>query len=102
MTPVVLAASTAVDPDVTGGAAGPEDEDAIIGLLEKIVGYIQIIVLLVAIAYIIMAGYGWITAEGDAEKATTARQRLIYGLIGIAVVLFSYVAVDFVSSFIQG
>lgn len=45
------------------------------------------IILAIVVIYIVMGGIKYLTAGGDAEKATAARQNIIYGLIGLAIVV---------------
>jgi len=61
----------------------------IITLLSRIVG-------LIAIIMVIVAGFRYITANGDASKAASARTTIIYALIGIVIVVFSQAIIYFV------
>lgn len=81
-------------------ASGPEDVDALIGIVDQVATWFQTIVLIIGIIMIIAAGLTWMTAGGNDEKLTTARKMLIWGLIGIAVALFAYMAETFVISVI--
>lgn len=84
-----------------GEQAGPESVDDLIELIEQIAVWFQAIVLAIAVIMIIWAGLLWMTAGGDEEKLGKARRTLIYGLIGIAIVLFAYAAVAFITSLLS-
>ena len=91
VSPVALA-------QVTG--EGPQDLTAIGTILTYITSWFQGIVLTVGVIMIIAAGLVWMTAGGNDDKLTTARKMLVWGLIGIAVALFAYVAETFIKSII--
>ena len=56
------------------------------------------IVLTIGVIMIIAAGLVWMTAGANDDKLTKARKMLIWGLVGIAVALFSRTAQVFVES----
>jgi len=71
---------------------GPESPTELIGIIKNIAGWFQVIVL------VIYAGFVWMTAAGDEEKLGKARKTLIWGLVGIGIALFAYVAQKFITS----
>ncbi len=77
---------------------GPESPTELIGIIKNIAGWFQVIVLVIAIIMIIYAGFVWMTAAGDEEKLGKARKTLIWGLVGIGIALFAYVAQKFITS----
>lgn len=79
-------------------SAGPDSVAELINRIEDIAGYIQIIILTIGIIMIMWAGLIYITAGGDETKLGEARKRLIWGLVGIGVAVFAYVAERFVIS----
>ncbi len=81
----------------------PRGEGSIESLYEKfivIVQYIFGIALAIGIILIIWGGVGWMMAGGDEEKITTARRNLLYGVIGIAIIIGVYVIINAVASFL--
>ncbi|MBU1255847.1 hypothetical protein KKE74_00965 [Patescibacteria group bacterium] len=90
---------------VTVFAAAPTPIDSgidrmsdLVDLIRNIAGWFQAIVLIIAIIMIMYAGFLWMTAGGDDEKLGTARKTLIYGLVGIAVVVLAYTATAIVTN----
>ncbi len=75
----------------------PQGASGITGLLSKIAGWFGLIVLGVSVIMILYAAFQFLTAGGDAEKVTSARNTLIYALVGIAVALLAYGAPNFIS-----
>ena len=76
---------------------GPENLNQITTIVTTIVYWFQAIVLILGIMMIVWAGLTWMIAGGNDEKLKEARQRLIWGLVGIAVALFAGVAQKFIT-----
>ena len=57
----------------------------IVTIIDRITSWIFTIFLAAAIIFIIMAAIQFLTSGGDAAKVSTARNSLLYALIGIAV-----------------
>lgn len=74
---------------------------AIITLIENITKYIFYGVMAIAVLFIIISAFYFLTAAGNPDKVTTARQMLIYALIGVAVALLAY-ALPFIVKGILG
>lgn len=64
---------------------------AIIDMLLRLAG-------LVAVISIIIAGTGYITAAGSADKITASRKRIQNALIGLAIVLIASAVVSFIGN----
>ena len=70
-----------------------------IGLDDKIAMVINILLGLagvIATIYVIVAGTQWIMAGGNEEQVTKAKDTIKSAVIGIGVVLASYIIVNFV------
>lgn len=77
---------------------GPMTANSIVDGIKKVAGIFQAIIFAIAIIMILVAAFQFITAGGNEEKVATARKSLMWGLIGLAVALFAYVALPFVQS----
>lgn len=62
---------------------------AVLEILMRIAGFL-------AVVYIIIAGVNYITSAGNPEEANKARQRIINGFIGLAIVLVAVPAISFI------
>ena len=82
-------------------AVGPESLEDITSVFEKVVNWFQAIVLLLGIMMIVWAGLAWMTAGGEEDALKKARQRLIWGLVGIGVALFAGAAQTFITNLIK-
>lgn len=51
---------------------------------------------IVAVGIILIGGFQWMTAGGNEENVTKAKQRIIQGIIGLAIILASWAIARFV------
>jgi hypothetical protein len=56
---------------------------------------------LISVIYIILAGFKFVTAQGDEKKIGEARQALLYGSIGAAIILGAWVIVQVIQTTID-
>ncbi|KKS83051.1 MAG: seg [Candidatus Wolfebacteria bacterium GW2011_GWC1_43_10] len=75
---------------------GPTTIGEGVSVFVKIVQWIYTILFIVAVLFILISAYYFITSKGDTEKTGKAKQMLIYAVIGIVVALLSYTIVYFV------
>ena len=67
----------------------------LIATLNNIVNWLFTVLLIVAAIFIIIASFNFITAAGEPEKIKTARQFVIYALIGVVVAFLARGLVGF-------
>jgi len=72
------------------------------GVISYVIDWILILAGAIAVIYLIYGGLLYITAGGDAEKATKGRTALINAIIGIVIIALAYLIVTWVSSIISG
>lgn len=65
----------------------------------RIVNILLWAVGILGVVMLIIGGFKYITASGDANKLTSAKNTIIYAMIGIAVAALSYAIVIWVNSF---
>lgn len=53
--------------------------------LDSITNYLFWVLMIVAAIFIIIAGYNFVTAAGDPDKTKTARNFVLYALVGVLV-----------------
>lgn len=67
------------------GAPNVVPDTDVLKVLERIVDWLFSILLIIAAIAIVIAAYYFVTAAGDPEKTTKARNFVIYALIGVIV-----------------
>ncbi|HXF44108.1 MAG TPA: hypothetical protein VNK70_01455 [Candidatus Paceibacterota bacterium] len=72
-----------ISPDVNTG-------QGLIGLLQKIATWIAIIFFAVAVIFIIIAAFGYLTSGGEAEKVSGAKNKIVYAIVAIIVAALAF------------
>lgn len=75
---------------MNGGAGA--GENAIIGFIQNVLGFVTII----AVGYVLWAGFQLVTAGGDEEKMKKSKTTIIQVVIGIVVMWLAYSIVTWV------
>jgi len=68
---------------------GPTTVTSIVSLLGQIVKWVYIIFFIIAVLFIILAAFAYLTAGGDEEKVKNAKNRIIYAAVAIVVALLA-------------
>ena len=66
------------------------------GVAQKIVNIFSIIVGIVAVIMIIYGGFKYITSGGDSNNVSSAKNTLIYAIIGLIIVALAQIIVHYV------
>ena len=76
------------------GCDGNEDKlsNVVMGIINSVLGIIST----VALIFIIIGGYNYMTSAGDPGKVKKAKDTLTYAIIGLVVVILAAVIVNFV------
>jgi hypothetical protein len=69
-------------------------------LIKDITSWIVVFGILIGAVFIIWGGIQYMTSGGDESATGAAKQKIIAGLIGIALVLLAYGLVNVVASFL--
>lgn len=83
-----------VFPDITGFII--DTDTGLTDVAMNVVKWIILLAGLIAVVYLIWGGLLYITAGGDAEKATKGRTAIINAIIGIVIILLAFVIVYWV------
>lgn len=75
---------------------------AVRDVVSKVANILGTVILAISVVMILFAAFNFLTAGGDAEKITSARNTLIYALVGVAVALLAYVVPTLVQTLIRG
>jgi hypothetical protein len=88
---VEIAAPSGTSPIIQKGG-----ETAGKALAQTAFDWIFYIAVILAVLYIMWSGIQWMTSGGDATKLASAKRRMIYAIIGLVVVLMSFLIVRIV------
>jgi hypothetical protein len=69
---------------------------SITSLLKDVINILSIVIGIIAVIMIIVGGLKFITSGGEASKAASARNTIIYALVGVVIAILAQVLVHFV------
>lgn len=72
------------------------DENLIGGILKNVINFMLYLAGTIAVIMMVIGGIRYITSDGDPQKATQAKNTILYALIGIVVAVLSFSIVNFV------
>lgn len=82
-----------INPNQTGCAAS---NGQISRLIRIVLNMLSIIAGIIAVIMIIVSGFKYVTSQGDANQISSAKKSLIYAIVGIVIVAFAQIIVQFV------
>jgi hypothetical protein len=87
LVPTILLAALA---EVPTGTSSVTSLQGIVDLMDTVAKWIYAIVFALAIVFILVAAFQFLTAAGSPEKVASARGMLIYALIAVAVAVIAW------------
>lgn len=78
-----------------GNLINPIKNNNFNSVVGTLIGVVLTVAGLVAFIYLIIAGFQYITAGGDAAKATAARQAIINAIIGVIVIVIAWTVLTY-------
>lgn len=79
------------------GTADNIDPTGSDGIVNQVVNFILWAVGIIAVVMLIWGGIRYMTSGGDSNKLTSAKNTIIYAVIGLIVAIFAYAIVAFVN-----
>lgn len=79
-----------------GDCEADDPEGKVNGLITLIINIFSIVVGVVAVIMIIIGGLKYITSSGDSNNVTSAKNTILYAIIGLVVVALAQFIVKFV------
>lgn len=71
-------------------------------VIVNVVSVVQILLIMAAVLYILYAGFMFVTARGETARIIKARNALLWGLVGVALVLGAQVITTTIKNSVQG
>lgn len=68
-------------------------------ILSWAISLLFIIAIIMALGFMVWAGILWITSEGDKQKLTAARDSVKYTIVGLAIVMLSFLVINLIAYF---
>lgn len=88
--------------NAAAGGTGCTGDAGVNSLITTVITIFSWIVGVLAVIMIIYAGFLYVTSGGDSGKISSAKNTLIYAIIGVIVVAFSQIIVKFVLQKVTG
>jgi hypothetical protein len=86
--------------DAVGGGPDckttPKNSVDLSSVLSAVINIFSWVIGIVAVIMIMVSGFRYITAAGDSSKITSAKNTLIYAIVGLVIAAFSQILVKFV------
>ena len=85
---------------IDGGGACDQDaaKNKFSEIVKSIIGILSLLVGAVSVIMVILGGFKYVTSNGDANSTKSAKDTIMYALIGLALVGFAQTIVRFVWS----
>ncbi len=80
--------------------AGAKQERNLKDVIRKVINWALYFAAIIAVIFIIIGGFMYITSAGDPGKATKGRTTLVNALIGLTIIVLSYLIVQIVYNFL--
>ncbi len=84
---------TDTDPNATGTTNA---SDRVTEIAQQVIRIFSYVVGIISVIMVIVGGFQYVTSGGDSGKVTTAKNTIMYALIGIVIVALSQIMVNFV------
>jgi hypothetical protein len=80
------------------GVPTADGGDALVNIISWSLNILLIVGIIATLFFLLWGGISWITSGGDRDKLDKARKTIIFAILGLTVVLLSFVIVQTVGS----
>ncbi len=80
------------------GVCNPNASSRLSKILKIVLQLLSLVAGVIAVIMLIVGGLKYITSQGDAAGAASARNTIIYAVVGLVIVVFAQILVKFVLS----
>ena len=85
-----------------GGIAGSQSLTGPGGLIYRIISLLLVVAGALAVLFVIIGGYQYITSHGNEEKSESGKKTLVNAIIGVVVIVLAWVIINVVVNTISG
>jgi magnesium-transporting ATPase (P-type) len=71
-------------------------------IVDVFLGILVLIAVVLCLLFLLWGAFNWITSEGDKTKIESARQKIIYAILGLVVVFASFLVINLIYQFFFG
>jgi hypothetical protein len=93
---VLSAEGTQASAATTVSACKEEGDDSFSFVVRRIINIFSIVVGAVSVVMIIIGGFRYIISGGDSSGVSSAKNTILYAIVGLVIVLFAQVIIRFV------
>ncbi|MEO5499432.1 MAG: MMCAP2_0565 family pilin-like conjugal transfer protein [Candidatus Saccharimonadales bacterium] len=74
------------------------DKNTLFGIITNITNLLLVVIGVISVIMIIIGGFRYTTSAGDAGQTKSARDTIIYAVVGLVIAIMAYAIVNFVLS----
>ncbi len=78
------------------GSGGCSSNISLTRVIRNVINLFSIVIGIIAVIMVMFSGFKYVTAAGDSGSLTTAKQTLIYAIVGLVIAALAQVIVQFV------
>ena len=82
----------------SGAICGANSSDDFSKIMHNVINTILLVLGMVAVIMIIIGGIRYTTSNGDSAQITSAKNTILYAVVGLVIAILSYAIVNFVIS----
>lgn len=79
-----------------GGNTEGRKADALTNIIERIINILLFIIGVIAVIMIIVGGIRYTTSNGDSAQLTSAKNTILYSIVGVVVAIMAYAIVNWI------
>lgn len=86
----------------TAGASDCSGASSLDGIIKTVINVMSMVVGVIAVIMIIIGGIKYVTSSGDSNNVNSAKNTILYAIVGLVVVALAQVIVRFVLGKVEG
>ena len=85
-----------------GGISGAQSLTGPTGLIYRIISLLLFVAGALAVVFVIIGGYQYITSAGNEEQSEKGKKTLLNAIIGVVVIVLAYVIINVIVNTVSG